>query len=106
MMYYAIVKPGRGLACSAIIASLHSSRETPTRVPTRADAAARVYVRRLLPFPGGEDGGSWTRGVFQRREPCLLPHLPGAALARRGRRFRLPVQDADFEYPFTAAACH
>lgn len=78
-------------------------RGTP---PSRADAAARVYVRRRLPFPGGEDGGSWSRGVFQRREPCLVHHLSGAAPARRGRRFWLPFQDADFEYPFVVSACH
>lgn len=52
--------------------------------------------------PGGEDGGSWTGGVFQRWESCLLLHLPGPTLARRSRRLRLPDQDVNSEYPFHA----
>lgn len=27
-------------------------------------ATASLYVRQTLRFPGGEDGGSWTGGVF------------------------------------------
>lgn len=58
-----------------------------------------VYVKLALRCPGGEDGGSGTGGVLQRREPCLLPHLFRPALAGRGGGFRLSVQDADSEYP-------
>lgn len=60
-----------------------------------------LYVRQgqALRYPGGEDGGSWTGGVFQRREPCLLPHLLGPNAPRRSGRVRLPVQDVDPEYP-------
>lgn len=83
LIYYSIVK----WAWLGSQRHFIHSRGTPPRATSRADAAARVYVRGRLPFPGGENGGSWSRGVFQRREPCLLHHLPGAAPARRGRRF-------------------
>jgi len=107
MIYYSIVKR----AWLQLQRPIHVTSFIPRNAHSRAHpcwrgCACLREASRLLPFPGGEDGGSWTRGVFQRREPCLLPHLPGAALARRGRRFWLPVQDADFEYPFVVSACH
>lgn len=66
----------------------------------------RVILRKAaLRFPGGEDGGSWTGGVFQRREPCLLPHMLGPTSARRSSRLRLPVQDVNSEYPLSVWRC-
>ena len=40
--------------------------------------------------------------MLQRGQPGVVPHLPGAAPAGRGRRLRLPQQDAGAQYPSAA----
>lgn len=86
--------------------SMTLTRRMPPRPDSSAYVTTSVYVRQALRYPpGGEDGGSWTGGVFQRREPCLLPHLLGPTTPRRSGRVWLPVQDVNPEYPLCVSRC-
>lgn len=99
------------ISCSLFhLGSRPTQRQTtPRRVtsarPVRRGAAlaggpafARCCRRRRRPRLLSQDGGSSGR-VFQRREPGVVPDVPGAAAAGRGGSLRLPVQNAGSKYP-------
>lgn len=80
-------------------------RMTSARLPRHVAALAggpafarSCRRRRRRPRLLSQDGGSSGR-VLQRREPGVVPDVPGAAAAGRGGSLRLPVQNAGSKYP-------